>query len=67
MRRASAFARPYSRADARSSGLVVTERVTEQTRSKVSGDASGFKTTFMDVARLALRECLQKMKMLPAR
>ena len=31
------------------------------------GDASGFKTTFTDVARPALRECLQKMEVLPAR
>jgi len=31
------------------------------------GDASGFKTTFTDVARPALRECLQQMKVLPAR
>jgi len=31
------------------------------------GDASGFKATFTDVARPALRECLQQMKVLPAR
>jgi hypothetical protein len=31
------------------------------------GDASGFKSTFLDVTRPALRECLQKLKVLPAR
>ena len=31
------------------------------------GDASGFKTTFTDITRPALRECLQKMKLLPSR
>ena len=31
------------------------------------GDASGFKTIFMDVARPALRGCLQQMKVLPER
>ena len=47
--------------------LVVAERLTERIRSKFSGDASGFKTTFTDVARPALRECLQQMKVLPER
>jgi len=29
------------------------------------GDASGFKTTFTDAARPAVRECLKKLKLSP--
>jgi hypothetical protein len=42
---------------------VIAERLTERIRTKVSG----FKATFTDVARPALRECRKKMKVLPAK
>lgn len=38
-----------------------------KTQALFRGDASGFKTTFTDAARPAVRECLQKLRLLPSR